>query len=104
MLLKLRLHNFSMYKPVQPKTLKKIVEQRGYELVAEDDSNWIMESGGHVIVICQTMDRVPEDIIESMLGPSGIDEKTFFSLLAKIEPSAMESEKSATPPPAAPLG
>jgi len=87
-----------MYKAVAPKTLKRILEKADYELVAQDNRNWIMENNGHPIVIPQTMKEVPEDVIETMLlGPSGIDENTFFKYLFEIEPSATVPTPTAAP-------
>ena len=45
-----------------------------------------MENNGHPAVISQTMELIPLDMLESILGPAGIDEKAFVDLLASIEP------------------
>jgi hypothetical protein len=87
-----------MYKSVEPKIFKRILEKGKYELVAQDDRNWIMESNGHPIVIPQTMKEIPEYVIETMLGPSGIDETTFFKYLLEIDPTATAT--LSTPAPA----
>jgi len=87
-----------MYKAVPPRTLKRILEDSKYELVAQDDANWIMESNGHVIVIPQTMKLVPEDVIETMLsGASGIDEGAFLKVLGTIEVSTAKPQPQQSP-------
>jgi hypothetical protein len=83
-----------MYKAVTPKIFKRILERDKYELVAQDTANWIMESNGHVIVIPQTMKEIPNDVIETMLGPSGIDEAIFFKYLLEIDPAAISAPSS----------
>ncbi|MGB7284354.1 MAG: hypothetical protein WBE13_18960 [Candidatus Acidiferrum sp.] len=44
-----------------------------------------MENNGHPAVISQTMDLVPLDMLETILEPAGIDEKSFVELVAAIE-------------------
>lgn len=72
-------------KPITPRTLKRLLEKCGYLLVAQDDCCWIMENNGHPAVISQTMDLVPLDMLETILEPAGIDEKSFVELVAAIE-------------------
>jgi hypothetical protein len=91
-----------MYKPIPPKTLKRLVEKCGYGCVGQNDCAWIMESNGHPIVISQTMKLVPEDIIESMLGPADISENKFFQVLKEIEPSLAEPKEAAAAAPQSP--
>jgi hypothetical protein len=86
---------YSMYKPIPPNILKRILEKSKYALVAQDNANWIMESNGHVAVISQTMKLVPIDVIESILGPADIDETTFFKYLGEME---VPAPATAAPP------
>lgn len=67
------------------------MERFGYKIVSQDRNCWILERDGHPIVISQTMILVPLDMLESILGPSGMDEETFKRLVAEVESSSQPS-------------
>jgi hypothetical protein len=44
-----------------------------------------MESNGQILVIPQTMELVPEDVLEGILGPAEITAERFVQLIAQVE-------------------
>jgi len=91
-------------KPITPKALKRMLEKVGYRLVSADDCTWVMLNEGHPAVIPQTMAQVPEDVLQSILDPAGIDNDKFAALLAEIEaendkpPGRAQPVSAPTPP------
>jgi len=84
-------------KPIPPTILKRMLEMCDYKLIQSDDITWLMEYNGHIVPIPQTMKLVPIDVLEGLLGPTGIDEDTFKALLATIEGQSPAQSASASP-------
>jgi hypothetical protein len=86
------------YQEISPALLKRMLEKLGYRLIDADDITWIMECGGHIIPIPQTMTTVPADILDSMLGPSGITSDAFNLLVSELKKVTVSPSQSAAHP------
>jgi hypothetical protein len=71
--------------PIPPRILKRVLEKCGYRMIDGDNVCWLMESNGQILVIPQTMELVPEDVLEGILGPAEITAERFMQLIAQVE-------------------
>jgi hypothetical protein len=85
-----------MYEPVPPTILKRVLERVGYKLFDADNITWIMECGGHIIPVPQTMALVPSDVLDGMLGPS-MDADTFNKIAREVIAASGSKPASASP-------
>lgn len=71
--------------PVPPEVFKRIFEKAGYVLEAENEHTWMLISGDHPAVIPKYGRLVAIDIMESNLGPSGINDRDYFAHLEEVK-------------------
>ena len=76
--------------PIPPDHFRTILELDGYSLRLETENNWTLykvEADYPVIVIPKHGDLISVSIMMGILDQIGMDNKRYFSLLAKVIPS-----------------
>ena len=67
--------------PIPPKQLKRVLELRGYKMVAEDEWNWaLVLDKGVPLIIPKDGDYVSVEVMMDTLGKAGMDLGTYFPL------------------------
>ena len=72
---------------VAPGVFKKLLEKKGFRVIDEDMSNWVMAAGEKDVpfTVPKLGDLVALDLMMNVLDKAKIDNGTYLGLLAEIE-------------------
>jgi hypothetical protein len=83
------------FDPIEPVTMKRILEMSGFSCIHTDERTWLMESNGLVAVIPHTMKKLPTDVVQTIVESAQI-QSTFNELRSGFD--IRSSTAPASPP------